>query len=263
MKSAAFFIFSGCWLVSINTFAQTPKQIEADLLKSFKRIDYCDEKRYKNKTYHIEYEDSLNNANKAFGKKLKYFAEKCPATIMQSFALLKKEHLVISTSSNGLFRIYSWDTEEGGTMHSFENVFQYKLGDKTLAVLDTPKEEGDFRTTYTKILTIASNKQRYYIANFLFLESSRYYDEGVRIFTIENGKLNDHFNALKTKSGLHSQINYEYDLNSVADINKIPSIIFDPTLETIKFPIVDDKGRFTHGHITYKFTGKYFEKVSS
>jgi hypothetical protein len=61
---------------------------------------------------------------------------------------------------------------------------------------------------------------------------------------------------------LHNQINYEYDLASVADMNKIPSIIFDPILKTIKMPIVDIKGRFTKGFITYKFTSTAFNSAS-
>jgi hypothetical protein len=259
MRAFAFFVFVGCCLVSISAFSQTPKQIEADLLKSFKQIQYWNEKRYEDTTYHSEYEDSLDDANKVFGKKLKYYAEKYPTTIMQNFALLKKEYLGISTSSDGLFRIYSWDTEEGGTMRSYENVFQYKSGNGTFAVLDTPGVD----PTYYKILTVKSNPQPIYAANFLYTESSRYHDEGIQIFKIEGTKLNVQYKAINTKSGLHNQISYEYDLSSVKDFNNIPSIIFNSSQQTIKLPIVDVKGRFTKGSITYKFTGKYFERVKN
>jgi len=259
MRTFAVFVFVGCCFASINVFAQTPKTIEADLLKSFKRIGYCYQKKYHDTTYDAKYEDSLAEANKLFGKKLKYYAEKYPATIMQNFVLLKKQYLGISTSSDGLFRIYSWDTEEGGTMYSFENVFQYKSGNKTFAVLDTPSTN----PIYCKILTVKSNLHQIYAASFLYIESSRYHDEGIQIFKIEGDKLNDKFKAVKTGAGMHSEVNYEYDLSSVKDLNNIPSIIFDSRQQTIKLPTVDVKGRFTKGFINYKFTGKYFEKVKN
>jgi len=263
MKALTFFVFVECCLASITVFAQTPKSIEADLLKSFKRIGYWDEKSHNDTTYEVRFEDSLSEANKVFGEKLKYYAERYPTTINQDFALLRKEYCKIYTSSDGLFRIYSWDTQEGGTMHSYENVFQYITGNKTLAVIDTPKDDGDICYTYTKILTVNSNKQRYYIANFLFIESSRYYNEGLQAFAIEDGKLDVNFKGIKTMSGLHNQINYEYDLSTVADMNKIPSIIFDQAHNSIKMPVVDTKSRFINGYITYKFTGQYFERVKN
>ena len=261
MKALSFITFIASFFLVVDSFAQTPKQIETDLLKSFSRIQYWNTKRYESNDYHAEFEDSLNNANKHFAKKLKYYAEHYPATIMQDFISLKKARLDIETSDDNLFRIYSWDTEEGGTMHSFENVFQYKFGNRMIAVLDSAKE-GDYCDTYIKVLTVKSHSQSYYIANTLFIESSRYYSEGIQVFAIANGKLNKHFKAIKTKSGMHSEVSYEYDLSSVNNMNKIPNIIFDDT-QTIKLPIVDIKGRFTGGYITYKFTGKYFEEVSS
>ena len=36
------------------------------------------------------------------------------------------DKMYVATSKDGRLRIYSWDTETGGTMHDFDNVFQYK-----------------------------------------------------------------------------------------------------------------------------------------
>ena len=137
MNTPKLFTLLSCCFISTNIFAQTPKAIEDDLYKSFAKIDYKSEDNTK--------------ANDVFGKKLKLYAEKYPFTIDQKFESLKKEHLDISTSSDGLFRIYSWDTWNGGTTHYFESVFQYKSGGKTIAVLDTPKGDGDIRPNYQKV----------------------------------------------------------------------------------------------------------------
>ncbi|MDB5153517.1 MAG: hypothetical protein JWR54_2268 [Mucilaginibacter sp.] len=132
-----------CFIAPDNLFAQSPKSIETDLLKSFKKIDYWDQQRSKDTT--MAWSDSLEKANNVFAKKLKVYIQKYPATVTYPFNSLVKEHLEISSSTDGLFRIYSWDTETGGTMHFFENVMQYKSGTPINAVIDTPKSEGDNR----------------------------------------------------------------------------------------------------------------------
>jgi hypothetical protein len=91
MKALKVFIFS-CWLFSSAvSFAQTSKAIEADLYKSFKRIDYWFEKGRG-----ITFSDSLAKANEIFGKKLAYYCSKYPSTIGQDFTLLKKNYLNIN-----------------------------------------------------------------------------------------------------------------------------------------------------------------------
>src|ERR1700744_4992306 len=106
-----FFLFSSEFL-----FVQTPRAIEADLLMLFKKIDT----QVQNDTA----------ADIAFGRKLAFYAEKYPSTIAQNFILLKKAGVDISTSADGLFRTYSWETFTDGNVHWFDNVIQYKVGPK-------------------------------------------------------------------------------------------------------------------------------------
>src|SRR5580692_4091341 len=91
-------------LITFNLSAQTHKQIEHDLLKSFKKIDYWDQQRSKDTS--IAWEDSLEKANDVFGKELKGYTQKYPITITYPFSSLVQEHLNISSSADGLFRIY-------------------------------------------------------------------------------------------------------------------------------------------------------------
>lgn len=237
-----------CCFISFSLFGQSPKAIEADLLKSFKKIDYLSHDN--------------EQANNVFGKKLKIYTEKNPFTLTQDFALLKKEHLDIPTSDDGLFRIYSWDTWTGGTMHFFESIMQYKVGRNIFSILDIPKRDGDARPNYYKVYTFKGNGKTYYISAFLFIESTRAAGNGIRVFTIENGKLID-AKLIKTNSGLHSDLSYDYDFGSVMNIafEKRPAIHFDNKTNTIDLPLVDRKGNMTNKHILYKFTGQYFEKV--
>lgn len=234
-------------LISINSFGQTSSAIEADLLKLFKKIDYASQDN--------------TQANDFFGKKLKYYTEKYPSTISQEFRLLKKEHLEISTSDDGLFRIYSWDTWTGGTMHYFESVFQYKINGKTVAVLDTPRSDGDNRPLYDRVFTFRANNKTYYLATYLEVGSSKDAGNGIQIFALGDNKLNDDVKLIKTKTGLHSQIAYGYNFMSVVNWKVRPLITFNNSTNTIFIPLVDGNGNMTHKYITYKFNGQYFEKV--
>lgn len=235
--------------ISGMLFGQTPQQIESDLLKSFKKIAPAN--------------GDNDVSNDLFAKKLYNYASHNPATFSYPFASLKKEHLDINTSDDGLFRIYSWDTWGGGTMHLFENVFQYKTGSKTLAVLDTPRQEGDVRPNYNKLYTLKANGRAYYIAVYLTIGSTKDVGGGVQVFDIENGKLNDNVKLIKTGSGLHSVIDYNFDFFSEVDWKVRPTPIFDDATKTLHIPLIAANGKMTHNYIIYKFTGEYFERVKN
>jgi len=242
-------------LLSPALFAQTPRQIEDDLIKSFKKIEYYSQKNDYKKTA---------AANDEFETKLKSHTERIPSTLTYPFDVLKKAHVHISTSTDDLFRIYSWDTWTGGTMHAFENVFQFKSGGKTFSILDHPKEEGDYIHNYHKMYTFINNGKAYYLTVYLDIASTKDISNGIHIFSIEGGKLTD-AKLIKTHSGLHGDLHYDYDFGSVVNIDfeKRPAIRFDNTTNTIYLPLVDGNRQMTNKFILYKFTGQYFEKVKN
>jgi hypothetical protein len=261
MKDFRLFLFACCcFSASNNLFAQSPKAIEAALLRSFNRIDYWDQQRSKDAT--MAWSDSLEKANDVFAKKLKGYIQKYPSTITYPFSLLVKEHLYISSSTDGLFRIYSWDTRTGGTTQFFENVLQYKTGSSFKAIIDTPKSEGDNRPNYHKMFTLQTNGHSYYLSVYLDIGSTKDIADGIHIFTIENGRLTD-AKLIKTHSGLRSDLSYDYDFGSVVNIDfeKRPVIRFDNTTKTIYLPLVDGNRQMTNKFILYKFNGQYFERV--
>jgi hypothetical protein len=260
MKLLKLFTLICCCFFYSNSYAQSPKEIEPDLLKSFKKISYWNNKQMSG---NLSATDSLEKANEIFNEKLKYYTEKYPETIGQKFSSLAKEHLHMLTSSDGLFRIYSWNTWMGGTMQDFVNVFQYKTDGKTSSILDTAKSADDYVYYYSNLYTIKIKGETYYIAVYDGIFSSKDAGNGIRFFTIKDGKLNDDVKLIKTPSGMHSRIYYDYDFFSVLDWKVRPSIYFNASNKTIHVPVVADNGKVTHKYITYKFTGKYFEKVKN
>jgi hypothetical protein len=247
--------------VAVSAFAQTPQAVEADLLKSFKKIEYWHQKQDKGDD---GVSDALGDANDEFGNKLKKYAESYSASITLPFASLKKERLDMFTSADGMFRIYSWETWQGGTMRDFSNVLQYKVGAKTKSTLLTGSQEV-YIPFYTNLYTFKTGNKTYYLGIYGTIYSTKDAGTGIKIFDIENGKLNDDVKIIKTGSGLKSKVYYDYDFFSVVDIafEKRPTITFDQATQTIHIPLVDGKGQVTKKLINYKFNGQYFEKIKS
>lgn len=268
MKCLNLFPLFFCCLLSATLFGQTPKQIEHDLFNSFKKIDYWEDYRNSNKDNvdkSMRGNDSLDRACNTFAEKLQSYTSKYSFTIEQKFPSIAQNRNSITrnkvnilTSSDALFRIYSWDTRSDGTMYSFEDLIQYKTRTKTKSILisDTSSGQWDYVYYYSDLYTLNANNRIYYLAiyngAFTHLEAG----QGIQVFAIENGNLNDDVKLIKTGSGLHSQLYYEY----LFDGEKKDDIKYDSVKKTISLPVII-KERVTNKRILYKFNGKYFEKV--
>ncbi|MDR3694270.1 hypothetical protein [Mucilaginibacter sp.] len=251
------------FFVPIITFAQTPKAIETDLVNAFNRIDYWYGKQGDTTSDILAVSDSLAKANDIFGRKLQHYTSKYPFTISQKFSSFADIGLATIESADGQFRIYSWDTHMGGTMHDFANVMQYKAGQKVNSILDTASGESEkYIYAYADLYNMSANNHVYYLAVYYGVFSGKDKGKGMRIFSIENGKLVD-AKLIKTNSGLHNKLYYDYNSFSVTKNIKDADIHYDPASQTITLPVVDEGGRVTLGHIVYKFTGQYFEKIKN
>jgi len=257
------YLIAVLYLLHLTTpFAQTPQTIERNLMKAFMRIDYWGQHRFDNQG---KPEDSLFEANKRFSKTLYRYSTKCPLTIYFKFNKLEKKINIIR-ASDSLFTIYSWDSQTGGTMHFFNNVFQYKRSKRTYAIVDTPWADGDIGDLFRKIYTFKNRGKSYYLCTYMFIESTRYYGEGIRIFSVRKDTLDSNIRLIKTKSGLTSDVSYEYDLGLYdfrGNWKAKPEIYFDRHSKTINLPLITSNGRMTHRYIKYKFTGQYFERFKN
>lgn len=174
--------------------------------------------------------------------------------------------MYIVTSDDHLFRIYSWDTWQGGTMHDFENVFQYKSEEKVYSKLiyeSADDSEKDYIPYYSELFTLRANNKTYYLAIANGIYSSKDLGQSIKIFTIENNTISDNARIIKTKSGLTNSISVDFDFFSVVDRPERPLklIKYDADKKIIYIPIVLENGKVTNRFIRYKFTGQYFEKI--
>ncbi|WP_316788888.1 hypothetical protein [Pedobacter frigoris] len=233
--------------------------METKLLNQFREIG----KWYEFQRTHpkVEYGDSLVKANQLFQSMLAKYGND-PGTLGFDFKALKKSGVSIVSSDDGLFRIYSWDTLLGGTMHIYYNVYQYKIRGKvwTKAIVT---ENFDAGKLYSKIYTLYNDGKLYYlgIGNSVF--STKDSRQGISVFRINDVGLDDQVKLIKTKSGLTNKLSLDYDFFSVVDRPERPVslITYNKDSKMIKLALVDEKHRVTNKFITYKFTGKYFERL--
>lgn len=211
--------------------------------------------------------DSLAKYNKEFEKLILKFTATNPKTLTHNFKKIKTD-LTIITSEDGRFRIYTWNTFEGGTMQFYTNVFQYSIDGKVYSKLN--KKEGyDSGCRFYEINDIQANNKHYYVTNSVSIGSSAAYLYQAKIFSIENGTLNDNAKLIKTKSGIKNTLTYDVDLSSSSNSDRkdgiesrdYMSLIYDKKNQTIVIPLINENGKITKNKIRYQFKGSYFEKI--
>jgi len=213
--------------------------------------------------YQLGNVDSMTFYCELYSKSFKESISKNPNTMSYTFSSLVKYHFCdITNSSDGLLRIYSWDDQMGGTMRSFDNIFQYKVkGQVYTKILD--ENESNKTGLYSNIYTLKVNNSVYYLAINNNTYSSKDCGQSINVFSIENGRWNDSVKIIKTSSGFTNKINVNYDFMSVADRQERPArlIKYDEEQKTIYIPIVLEDRRVSKRFIIYQFNGQYFERV--
>jgi uncharacterized protein Veg len=247
-----------------TTFGQDLKSIDKKLNTAFRKINYWaflktdDEK--------ISTDDSLQKANDLFEGLLLKYTSLNSQTISYNFKSLADSGLTIVTSEDGLFRIYSWDTWTGGTMHIFRNIFQFKSDAKVFSKTLKQNDEkgGDAGCYYYQINDIVSENRKFYITQSRAVLSSGLSYHNIKIFSIDNAKLNDTAKLIKTKTGIKNQLGYEVDLTASSNRDReVPDfyILYDNVNKIISIPVILENSKVTTKKIQYQFKGKYFEKL--
>lgn len=186
-----------------------------------------------------------------------------PATLNYPFKKLVDSNFCdVRTSIDGNFRIYSWDTWTGGTMHIFETIYQWKSNGKVFTKI--PKyDEGEAGSFCSKIFTVNINDRTYYLAVTNGIFSTKDAMQSISAYSIEGSKLVDTVKLFKTKTKKLNSIDVEFDFFSVVDRPERPLelITYDDKQKIIYVPVVGDKGQVTKKNILYQLKGGYFEFI--
>ncbi|MCB2377232.1 hypothetical protein LGH70_06540 [Hymenobacter sp. BT635] len=241
----------------------TPKAIEQELVRDVKRLRYWAD--YDGADARLSPEDSLTRANERLRRHLLYYTTTEPATLSYAFAVLQQEGMTITTAPDGRLRIYSWDTQTGGTMHYFDNVVQFRAGARVGArrlTTPLPGANPDAGHSYFDIFTVQRGAQTFYLAYGQAIYSTHDCYQQVRAFTIENGQLNADAKLIRTQSGLRNTLGFSFDFFSVVDRPERPVrlISYEARARVLAIPVVWSDGKVTDRRIRYAFNGTVFVK---
>ena len=212
----------------------------------------------------ISKEDDLVYENsEKFEKEFIKILKENPSTLDYDFkTLIDKKYCYVKTSSDGNFRIYSWDTETGGTMHFFKTVYQYKNNSKVYLKVPT-YEEGDAGAFCSKIFDVKIGNKNFYlpITNGIF--STKDASQSISVFNIEGNKLVDSEKLFKTKTKTLNRIDVEFDFFSVVDRPERPLqlITFDAKRNIIYIPVVNEKLQVTEKYFLYQLSDNLFKYI--
>lgn len=195
-----------------------------------------------------------------FKKDFSAFLSANPNTIDFPFNKLKNNSFYVTTSGDGNFRHYGWDTGQGGSMHVFNEIYQWRVGDKVYTKQVQASDEGDNGEFSSKIYTINIQNKDYYLVITNTIFSNRDARQSVVSFVINNTKLTK-APIFKTKTKLLSRIDVDFDFFSVVDRPERPLelITFNTKQNTLYIPVVDKEGKVTSRNILYVFNGNVLE----
>lgn len=250
------------FVLSFSAFGQTPEEIEKELVQHLKNIS--DWTLINDRTGE-DVSEKLTREHEIFKAKLLKNTKR-NSTLNFKFNDLAK-HMHIATSADGKLRVYSWDTLTGGTMHLFDDVFQFVGKDGKVYSKSYDLDEGAPKSFVYDIFTLETKKGTVYLTCSTFILSTPLSYQSIGIFKIGGKSLNE-TKLFKTRSGITSSIGFQYDFFSVYKRKERPIKLFhyDKSTKTIKFPVVIENeknpyGRVTKKLIVYKFNGRHFVKV--
>lgn len=207
--------------------------------------------------------DSISFYSDKFETEFISFIKNNPTSLNHPFkGLIDRSFCVVKTSSDGNFRIYSWDTWTGGTMHVFKTIYQWKSNGKIFAKV--PKyEEGDAGSFCSKIFTVHIKDKPHYLAVTNGIFSTKDAIQSISSYSIEGNELVDTVKLFKTKTKKLNSIDVEFDFFSVVDRPERPLelITYDEKKKIIYIPVVGDKGQVTKKNILYQLKDRYFEFI--
>lgn len=205
--------------------------------------------------------DSIEAASAQFDLQLLSCLEKYTASLGYSFPRLSASSFSkIHTSPDGKFRIYSWDTWTGGTMHMFHEIFQWESNGHVYTKA-TVFGDGDPGSFCSNLIQVELGQKRYYLAVKNGIYSTKDAMQSVQAYRIVGNQLADTCRIFHTLKKSLSSIEVNFDFFSVVDRPERPLrlIVYDERQKTLFIPVVNEKNAVTAKYFAYEIQGAHFQ----
>lgn len=242
------FFYSMLFLCSFQSYAQTEPPIDSIEMSLVKL-----QREYQSLIFD-DYEVALIKGD-SFSKGLIHCLERSNS-LKHSFDSLKTQ-IKITTSIDKQLRIFSWDTEMGGTWHNFVSYLQYKTGKVQQLHSGFEMEKGGYTDViYYKIKNFEHKKGRIYLLFGFGTHGAGHHHKIVRAFRkegnslIELEKVFDGEQHLVIVAPRRNNINVNFERTGL-------KIVFD------EFVYSEDIGFYeaTEKKVTYAWNGNRFIRL--
>jgi hypothetical protein len=254
-RKVNFILLSLSFLLWNNGFSQKNDLLskEIQFIKLYTKLLSFPQEKYDSVSYYAE----------KFENEFATFIKNNPTTIDYSFKNIIDSNICwVKTSSDKNFRIYSWDSWTGGSMHIFKTIYQWKSNGKVFSSFPQ-YAEGDPGSFCSKIFTVPIKNQFFYLAITNGVFSNKDMMQQISTYNIKENQLIDTAKIFKTKTKKLNNISVEFDFFSVADKTErhLELITYDERKNIIYIPVVNENGRVSKKNILYQLKGGGFEFV--
>ncbi len=205
----------------------------------------------------ISNDSLLVASSKQFTDSLTYLIKNNNNTFNYPFELLQKENVLkMATSADKKLRVYSWDTNSGGSMRFFNQIYQFEA-DGNITV-NQSLASNDAQSYFSKIYTVQTkNNENVHLVISNSILSSKYSVQHINAYKIGTDNLKS-MAVFKTKKETLSSISVEFDFFSVADRPERPVELITLENNTLKIALVNDKQNVTSKNLIYEWNGDVF-----
>lgn len=187
-----------------------------------------------------------------------------PNSISCELSLASATGINIQTSVDGKFRTLSWDELNGGTMHHFNGLIQYK-SEQTDHVLTNAIDHDVLELHTIRLSDNRSDERTIYMLIERGIYSNTARSESISLYEIRDKKLL-YPNIIQTSSRTTNTLGFGYSAYSPNGPIKMPFFRYDPKNIIISFPVVIESEEYVYGEITnrlikYQFKDGFFKKV--
>jgi hypothetical protein len=238
------FLFIVFMLVRTERATASNASCDAQVLEALQAVS---------KTKQIQDEDKLGAANDRLADLLISLASKSSLS-EDPLKKSKNEGLMVAESSDHRLRLYSWDTLDGGTMHSFQTVAQYRSGANSIGK-DFELSENGLSYCFSSVKTFHTKLgDTVYVLEGDGIGSSQCYSRVLAAYDLKNGRLQKvSFFTTPKKSFDLIEITIEAGGRS-----HDTDFVFADDNNTLKVPLIDRDMHNTGKFLVYKFDGSKF-----
>ncbi|MBA5792264.1 hypothetical protein H1R17_07890 [Flavobacterium sp. xlx-214] len=196
-------------------------------------------------------------SSQQFTDSLTYLIKNNNNTINYPFDLLQKENaLKMATSADKKLRVYSWDTNSGGSMRFFNQMYQFNANGNI--TLNVSLASNDSQSYFSKIYSVQNNKKEtIYLVISNSILSGRYSVQYVDAYKIGTENLIK-TPVFKTKTKTLDKIAVDYDFFSVVDRPERPVELITFNNNILKIALVDDNQNVTTKNLIYEWNEDLF-----